>query len=167
MLTLQHSLPHSPLSLITTTTNITKHKMAATSSQVPDSASWSSLGSRFNIDGGRPPTLPAHYWPIETYVLPKIKALLNTNASQPVKVLILAGGTGAELELLMEGLEREGVEKGKVKVTQSDAAQGMLGVAEELVNKRGWADVVECRVLDAHVSWAGRCATRLSRGAAS
>lgn len=98
--------------------------------------------------------MPAHYWPLETYVLPKIKALLSTSPTSPVKVLILAGGTGAELEVLMEGLEKEELEKmkGRVKVTQTDTAQGMLGVAEELVQKRSWQDVVECKVVDAQVS---------------
>lgn len=87
-------------------------------------------------------------------MVPKIKALLSTSPTSPVKVLILAGGTGAELEVLTEGLEKEGVEKmkGRVKVTQTDTAQGMLSVAEELVKKRGWGESVECKVLDAQVS---------------
>lgn len=95
--------------------------------------------------------MPAHYYPLEHYILPKIKTLLAASSEEEVKVLILAGGTGAELELLMEGMEGQGVEKGRVKVTQSDGAEGMLKISEEMATKQGWADQIEFKVLDAQV----------------
>lgn len=120
-------------------------------SYLPSSEEWSQLGAKFNVDG-KAPTLPAHYYPLESYVFPFVDRLLSTTQLVPVNILLLAGGTGAELELLLQHYEMNGENFGRLKVVQSDASSGMLQVAQKMVQDHVWDKVVEIRLLNAQVS---------------
>lgn len=120
---------------------------------------WSDFGDQYNNPAGEAYTMPLIRRALETVLFPlldKILGELDVRNSKPLSVLVLACGTGPEVDVLTE---RYGSEQ--VHVLATDFADGMVKATQRLIARKDKASMVETKVMDATVS-SGDCQSSFS-----
>lgn len=93
-------------------------------------------------------TLGVIYAAFEQFWFPKMDETLRARKDQsPLKVLALACGTGAEVEVMCSRYDKD-----QVSILATDYAEGMVEAAKETIKRIGAQDRVNVQAMDAMVS---------------
>jgi ubiquinone/menaquinone biosynthesis C-methylase UbiE len=110
--------------------------------------SWSKHSTSYNGPSGDPLTLAMVKSAFEAIWFPKLdKLIIDKKRDLPLKVLALACGTGAEIEILCSRYD-----KSQVSILATDYADGMVQMTQNCVERLGKQDMVTTKVMDAMVS---------------
>lgn len=162
-----HANGHTTGTNGTTPTATTAGQSEDRSDRVLSSSGWSKLGKNYNVNAGpQAATQFIHVEYMEEFVFPRIDAHLAAHESAPpaakLRILNLAAGTGAELELILkrywEGQDQATKDRvgAALDIVVSDAAEGMLDVAKTVIERHQAHDIAKAQIVDAQVGRGGR-----------
>lgn len=107
---------------------------------------WSQHAPSYSMDNGLPMTMPLIRESFINSFYRLVEHQISDRAPKPVRILILAGGVGAEAIVLRQKFSGE-----QVQIVSTDGAPGMVDVMHEAFQIHG-IDDVKVEVADAEVS---------------
>ncbi|PWN92269.1 S-adenosyl-L-methionine-dependent methyltransferase [Acaromyces ingoldii] len=122
------------------TPTITRHSTFSTAARL-----WSDFGDQYNDPSGVAYTMPIIRPALKTYLFPLFDELRRASGNrEPLQVLVLACGSGPEVDVLVDGYGDE-----QMKILATDFAEGMVKTTQKMVHSKGKSSMVETKVLDA------------------
>lgn len=111
-----------------------------------NSEAWSRHSKSYNAPSGQSQTLPMVQSAFDAQWFAKLDKLI-ADRNSPLRVLLLACGTGAEVEVLCGRYSKQ-----QMTILATDFATGMVEATKSCSERVGKQDMVEARVMDAMVS---------------
>lgn len=99
-------------------------------------------------------TSQCHIEPIQRIAIPHIEQLLVKQRESPVRILLLAMGSGAELDTLLEYCSAMDQPEQRVAIVGTDLSKDILDEAVEVVEKHNASSYVALEAADAQVKLA-------------